>query len=265
MSLCSLGLVVVGLTAVQLVYTMMPGLLPGWLRVQLDRLFETQQAAKSSSPPPPTFYAFPPLSPLPANPPQSKWLPPPPLPSPPPPVAPPHPPPPLPPIDVLELLNDRFRNGRPSNDPSTAGVLLHQFDGQEDYDKGWRPCTTGSTNGWCSQYSDRFASSIVNQRTPYLFNENGGLIFNTLDGGANRILCAYNADAGSMSIVCENGGASESCLPGCWNLVPNWCTLERPWQCAWRPEELGTMMEQHEVGNAREQPHYNEGARAYGP
>ena len=164
---------------------------------------------------------------------------------------------------MVDALNARFRDGVPNSDPNLAGVLLHQFDGQEDYDQGWRPCHQHSTNRWCATYADRFASSIINRQAPYVFNDHGGMIFNTIpdDGVAlNRILCAYNADAGSMSVTCADGAAAVheegGCLPGC---LSNWCTLERPWQCAWRPEELGTMMEQHLIGNSREaDQHYNE-------
>ena len=40
--------------------------------------------------------------------------------------------------------------------------------------------------------------------------------------------------------------------------MPNWCTLQRPWQCAWRPDELRNMMEQRESNNRVETPRYNE-------
>ena len=263
--LCALGSVVMLVTALQLLYTIMPEMLPSGVRSELDRLFGgTSATPPALSPPPlpspPFRAALPPMPPQ-IPPPPASPPPPPPMPSPPPPKAPPNAPPP---ISVVDALNARFRDGQPSNDPNQAGVLLHQFDGQEDYVEGWRPCTQGSENHWCATYADRFASSIINRRTPYVFNEMGGMIFNTLpdDGVAlNQILCSYNADAGSMSVVCEAGSTvthvDGACLPGC---VSNWCTLERPWQCAWRPGQLQTMMEQHELGNSRETPHYNEGA-----
>ena len=112
---------------------------------------------------------------------------------------------------MVDALNARFRDGVPNSDPNLAGVLLHQFDGQEDYDQGWRPCHQHSTNRWCATYADRFASSIINRQAPYVFNDHGGMIFNTIpdDGVAlNRILCAYNADAGSMSVTCADGAAA---------------------------------------------------------
>ena len=58
-----------------------------------------------------------------------------PPPAPPLPPLPPGPPPLWPgPLDVVERLNQRFRNGRPSADLASAGVLVHQFDTMDDPD-----------------------------------------------------------------------------------------------------------------------------------
>ena len=194
----------------------------------------------------------PPAEPLPPGSPAA----PPPDPSPPPPAPSPSLPPPR---VVVDVLNEQFRLGHPDNDPNVAGVLLHQFDGQEDFEQGWRPCTHQSANRWCSTFSDRFASSIINRRLNSVFNDHGGLVFRMDPPNLNRILCSYNYDAGSMSMTCDPPGPSATCLPGCWNLVPNWCTLTRPWQCAWRPTELQLMLEGHVQENAGTQAHYNEG------
>ena len=61
---------------------------------------------------------------------------------PPSPPVPPAPPllPPLPPRSPhaagIDGLNAAFRKGRPSNDPSEIGVLMHMWDGQEDHVNG---------------------------------------------------------------------------------------------------------------------------------
>ena len=299
-----LAVIVMGLTVIQLFYTFAPGSVPPRLRGELDRIFggrDDQSSAKALSPSPappaatngsgmitpnatiiappspPSLVPQPPPrpSPLPSPPPPvvvislppspptppARPPPPPPRPSPPPPISPPLPPPPIPTID---LLNQRFLAGRPSNDPNEAGVLLHQFDGQEDWARGWRPCTAESENRWCGQFADRFASSMVNARQPYVFNGNGGMIFNMNPPHLNRILCSYSADAGSMSYMCNPQGVSEWCVPGCWHGTPNWCTVERPWQCSWPPEQLEQMMEIHERtsstnSNAAQDRRYNEG------
>ena len=232
-ALCPLGILAM---SVQMSYAFAPEILPVWTVESLDWLYGNRQPS-----PPPSPLPFP--SPMPPQLPRPQMPPPPPppKPSPPPPVPSPSPPPPRP---VVDELNERFRNGRPNNNPSVAGVLLHQFDGQEDWnDQGWMPCTESSSNSWCASYSDRFASSIINAQMPNVFNDAGGLIFRTEPASLNRILCSFSADAGSMSFTCEPRGPSASCIPGCWNEVPNWCTAERPWQCAWRPTELRAMME----------------------
>ena len=249
--LFTFGLTVVSLTGVQLVYTYAPSSLPSWLEIELDRLFGGSSHAML----PPATLVPPVLPPPPADPllPGSP-PPPPPDPSPPPPAPLPSSPPPRP---VLEVLNEQFRNGHPDNDPNLAGVLLHQFDGQEDIvvgsTAGWRPCTTG----WCADnhMTDRFASSIINRRLNSVFSHAGGLIFRTDTPNLNRILCSYNYDGGTMSITCDPPGPSDTCIPGCWNQGHNWCTQAHPFQCAWRPTELQSMLEGALEGDLR----YNEG------
>ena len=88
------------------------------------------------SPPPPLPPALPPQSPLPQSP-----LPRPP--QPPPPRPPPHPLPPKHPVLAhIEVINKRFREGKPSSQLEAVGVLMHQWDGQEEGDKGrpWQMC-----------------------------------------------------------------------------------------------------------------------------
>ena len=253
-------------TTLALVYTFLPDSLPVSLQTRLDILFGDTSSFSSPSPPPLASQpkgAFPNLAP-PAPPetilPELLSLPP-PSPSPPPPMWPPRPPPPRP---VVDVLNERFRNGRAhtNNDPNKLGVLLHQFDGMEDYEQGWKPCTPRSVNEWCAPFADRFASSIINRRQPLLFNDKGGIIFRTETPELYRVLCSYAADAGSMSVVCDPPGVSATCVPGCWSGEPSWCTQARPWQCAWQPAELGIMMQKMEESNSREEPRYNEGMRA---
>ena len=254
------------LAVMMALYILSPDTLPEAFRGALDAIFyggssanrhgtgagtttpETPPTAALAVPLPPP--CSPPIPLSPALPP-----PPPPSPSPPPPAPLPVAPPPRP---VVDILNERFRLGMPNDDPNLAGVVVHQFDGQEDFAQPWMPCTPQSENDWCSMYSDRFASSLINRRTPYLFNTAGGLVLKMSSDGVNRIFCAMSGDGGTMSIVCEPRGASDYCLPGCWSCLdedgnapdgvcePSWCTVERPWQCGWRPTELSNMMQQQE-------------------
>ena len=232
--LCLMGVFALLGGGCQVIYGLMPELLPNGLRHRLDFIFGRSKSDGSTSFAP---YQPPPHSPLPLPPLLS-----PPSPPRPPPVPPPLPPCP-PPMPVVDQVNMRFQHGGPSSDPSMAGVIVHQFDGQEDAVKRWLPCPI---DAWCSEFSDRFAASVINKRAAYLFNTDGGLIFRMSPGHLNRIYCSFQADGGSMTATCLPPGASDTCLPGCWKDQPNWCTQERPWQCAFRPEHLGTMMQMQE-------------------
>ena len=195
------------------------------------------------SPMPP---AAPPMPPTPPRPP-TPAPPPPPSPSPPPPEASPRPPilppslPPAPPVPppepVVDQLNRRFRHGHASSSLQEAGVLLHQFDGQEDEHRPWLPCTAS----WCLSFADRFASSIISRQVSTLFNpEHGGLIFRPQYA---NVLCSWNADGGTMSMTCASADRQAGvCLPGCWMGAPNWCTEEKWWECCFPPQALGEML-----------------------
>ena len=134
----------------------------------------------SSAPPsaPPHAPPSPPPGPAPSPPPPSPSPPPPPppssLPAPPPPPPPspaPSPPPSLspspPPLTAeqrVELLNDRFASGGPSNNLESAGILVRQLDGLNDVNKPWLPCrhTGNGDSSWCAEMADRWATSLVN-------------------------------------------------------------------------------------------------------
>ena len=154
----------------------------------------------------------------------------------------------------------RFVQGTPDNDLSLAGVLVHQWDGQEDshgtVDRRWLPCPTSVS--WCAEFGDRFASSIINRRMNGLFNTQGGLIFRTSPAEVNEILCSWAADGGTMEKVCHPLGPSEDCMPGCWMETPNWCTPQRNWQCAFRPNDLQSMMRVFEAATNGNDNTYNE-------
>ena len=69
---------------------------------------------------------------------------------------------------AAERLNERFLS-----DP--LGVLMRVFTAFDDPDSSYLPCSTG----WCSSYSDRLSSSLVNANNSNLYSDNaGGLILN---------------------------------------------------------------------------------------
>mmetsp|Transcript_14278 Transcript_14278/g.37045 ORF Transcript_14278/g.37045 Transcript_14278/m.37045 type:complete len:429 (-) Transcript_14278:111-1397(-) len=105
-------------------------------------------------------------------------------------------PPPGPPAATAASINMRFRNGRPSNDLQEAGLLVHQFDGLEDWQSGgFRPCRSG----WCNNRYDHTSFSLINQRNPVTFNRQGGVIL----ASYTPIACSYAGDGGTQSINIE--------------------------------------------------------------
>lgn len=228
--------------ATQLTYGLFPQLLPIALREALNSAFGRGQQDQPS----PSQPLVEPAPPLPSPPPPCY------IPSPPP--RPPPSPPSAPPMPIVDQLNMRFKAGKPSDDVSRAGVLVHQFDGQEDWAKRWMPCS--STETWCQHFHDRFATSIIAADYAHLFNQAGGLIFRMSPPSTNEIFCSFPADGGTMSNICSPPGPSETCVPGCWHGTPNWCTLEKTWQCAFRPDDFGAMLRAHTFGQGNK--NYNE-------
>lgn len=113
---------------------------------------------------------------------------------------------------------------------------MHQFDGQEDNERPWLPCTAS----WCANFADRFSSLLFSKAVPHLYSETaGGLIFRP---SQVNIFCAWSADAGSMTLTCNPLGPSETCLPGCWRNAPNWCTRNTFWECCYPPQRLEQML-----------------------
>lgn len=128
--------------------------------------------------------------------------------------APPSPSTALPPASaqsVVARLNARFRGGGPdaawSGDPrlalAAAGVLVHMFDGSEDWagNRPWAMCEAG-----CRAPLDHMSASIVSAARPLLYSSGGseGLVLSP----TTEILCAFTADVGSGSNV--HGGCPDT-------------------------------------------------------
>ena len=196
------------------------------------------------SPPPPALFPTPP-----ARPPSSPVAPPTPLP-----LLPP--PPSTPPQRVVDVVNARYRQGRPSSDFARAGILFHMFDqgeitGVEAYGSGaskapswtyepWMPCPSSM---WCGTYNDRLSASLLNKRSV----QRGGAGLSLFGGvgviyspAAVSIWCSFVGDGGTMHPDPNHGcGASPGSPSG-------WCDPDandmNPHQCPWRPEHLGHML-----------------------
>ena len=131
-------------------------------------------------------------------------------------------------------------------------MLIHVFDGQEDFRKRWLPCPMHDQTAWCNKWGDRFASSMVAKGNAVLWEADNdavaGLIFRP---EWNRVLCSYAADGGTMSHTCSPSGVSESCVPGCWSGRAAWCDVTDArvgfQKCSgpFPPERLGVMLQMH--------------------
>jgi len=147
-------------------------------------------------------------------------------------------------------INSRFRYGGPSNNKWQMGVMIHQFDDTEDTKEPWLPCPKLE---WCSVYQDRISATIINHRSkkaidgglPLFSRERGGFVINP---SYAKILCSYPADGGAMSKKCEHGVGHGGCVPGCSDTSdspPVWCSVERPYDCAWPPNKVQDMMQEN--------------------
>lgn len=114
---------------------------------------------------------------------------------------------------AVDAINARFRNARPSNDPSEFGVLVHVIDGSEDRREPWLP---SATLGLVRVASDRLPASLIYARLERIWTDSGCsracLRFNGtipmplgdgLRGGyvlqptAEQVRCAFPRDGGS--------------------------------------------------------------------
>lgn len=141
---------------------------------------------------------------------------------------------------------DRIRNiynhGKPSNNLSEVGLLVHCFDGTEDHDAAWKPCTEGG----CNQFQWWWSASIINQVQHDLLGT-AGII---LHPKYAKVECSWDTDMGSMNSGCGDKDNLEG------------LTEKDPWG----PDHLKDMLEismqqdnaQHKAGAALGIPVYNE-------
>ena len=124
---------------------------------------------------------------------------------------------PFPEADVVSALNARFRAGTPSDDPASAGVVLHALNKQ----LGVEPLP------WLSRHS-RVSCFIANARVPFIYHgalhnpfasyQTSGFVLRS-SVVKRALLCAYPADGGTNGKKCpRNWRAAASpnkCTPGC--------------------------------------------------
>lgn len=178
-------------------------------------------------------------------------------------------------------LNQRFREGRPSEVLREAGVLVHCWDGYEEPSYPWLPNSLLPHAVGTASAADRLSASLVFRRLqgkaaqeaiPLLRDCQMGVV---LRPEATLVLCAYAGDGATQSANCDPPGLSADCLPGCVHDA-GWCDPMHPvsdgWcQCSigwckgdpvrpqpWRPQDLDTMLRQHEEHFSPPDVIYNE-------
>ena len=120
---------------------------------------------------------------------------------------------------------------RDSGDVGGAGLLLRQFDKNNDRTHPWLPCPRDGPDSWCGKiageacmhisivspaclarvsmilassplllHSDRWSALLVNALSPHLYDNNGGLVL----ASTAKLFCAYPEDGDSSheSKVC---------------------------------------------------------------
>ena len=98
-------------------------------------------------------------------------------------------------------LRDLYVHARPSNNLSKVGLMVHCFDGTEDWTQPWAPCLEGE----CVEGQEKmnfvrwWSVSIINQQQPHTL-ATSGLI---LTPQHNEILCSWDSDFGSMLSGCK--------------------------------------------------------------
>lgn len=152
-------------------------------------------------------------------------------------------------IALADVINSRFRNGHPTSDLSSAGVLFHIFDQGETtavtaYGGGateappwayepWLPCPDSM---WCATYNDRVSASLLNKR---IVQAGGSGL--SLFGGVGvvyapeltEIWCSFIGDGGTMHPDPNHGCGSSWCDPD---------AAQNDHQCPWRPKDLSHML-----------------------
>ena len=156
---------------------------------------------------------------------------------------------------MLTSINRRFGAAKVSGSLEEAGVLMHNFDGDErGRESPWAPCEIGQ---WCERYRDRVPTSLVYPGRTSLFTDgNGGFVVNPSHA---RMLCSFSYDGHSEAKTCEEEEVqSGRCIPGCGlglddcdeysngRATTAWCSCgTRATFCAYRPTELPEMLRQH--------------------
>jgi hypothetical protein len=137
---------------------------------------------------------------------------------------------------VVDRINARFRDAKPSSELDQLGVLLHAFDGYEESGRPWRACTArsdcnsaGSSNGGRESAFLVFGGLREQLEDIPAFGDAGGVV---LSPAHTLVLCGYPGDGGTQHANCEPPIGSEDCVPGCVHEA-GYCDPEEPVLLGW--------------------------------
>jgi len=173
-------------------------------------------------------------------------------------------------------INARFRNGRPSDSLLGAGLLVHQWDGQEEGGQGhnsrpWEACLSNCRTQGRVIYG-RVSSMIIYQglrarrdrlAVPLPFGDRGGLLINP----EHALLdCLYGIDGATYLL-------NDPAKPGC---SASFCDPQHPWSnnqlcglsgapaTAWHPSDLRQLLMLHAEHGARwHEPGWHSGCKCW--
>ena len=132
--------------------------------------------------------------------------------------------------DLVSALNARFRAGTPSDDPASAGVVVHSFDDRDKHlvsqlgfgESVWRSFFN-STKNTSKRKRQIVSCSIMNAQLPFFYRgewrgaggQSPGFVLRP-SAVKHTLLCSYPRDASSNFALCpDNWRSSHTCVPGC--------------------------------------------------
>ena len=99
-------------------------------------------------------------------------------------------------------LGALFEQGKPSNNLSEVGLLVHGFDFTEDEQDPWKPCE----QEWCYNMTRAWSSSIVNAKQAHIMNPSG-IVFSP---SSTVVMCSWHVANTALSMAPGCEGSEEA-------------------------------------------------------
>lgn len=147
------------------------------------------------------------------------------------------------------MIDSWWRNGRPSNLVTEAGVLIRQVD--ELNRKGfveWVPCPEDM---WCGKFGKIWPSSIINRDynkamytgTPGSRREEPAAGFVLAPPPVNRYFCIFPSDGNSMHGIQDKSTGNADVSPACGETCSVHKVMSKISRCSYPPEALAAALE----------------------